>query len=118
MITGIVTEDGVPLIHISVGDCLWPAAIDTGFNGWLELSDSCRDLVNPLFLGRVDSELASGVKIEEDAFSVELPFDGDSVESEVTFVESDAILIGTALIANHHLEIDFPARTVNLERLE
>ena len=49
MITGIVTEDGVPLIHISVGDRLWPAVIDTGFNGWLELPDSCRDAVTPCF---------------------------------------------------------------------
>ncbi len=118
MITGIVTEDGVPLIHVSVGDRLWPSVIDTGFNGWLELPDSCRDVVTPLFLGRIVSELAGGVKIEEDAFSLEFPFDGDSIESEVTFVESDAILIGTALLANHHLEIDFPAKTVNLDRVE
>lgn len=116
MITGIVTEDSVPLIHISVGDRLWPAVIDTGFNGWLELPDSCRDVVNPLFLGRIVSELAGGVKIEEDAFSVEFPFDGDFIESEVTFVDSDALLIGTALLANHHLEIDFPAKAVSLER--
>ncbi|TXT22312.1 MAG: hypothetical protein FD138_3531 [Planctomycetota bacterium] len=118
MITGIVTEDGVPLIHVSVGDRLWPAVIDTGFNGWLELPDSCRDAVNPLFLGRIVSELAGGVKIEEDAFSVEFPIDGDSIESEVTLVDSDALLIGTALLANHHLEIDFPTKSVRLERVD
>lgn len=118
MITGIVTEDGVPLIQVSVGDRQWPAVIDTGFNGWLELPDSCRDAVNPLFLGRIVSELAGGVKIEEDAFSVEFLFDGHFIESEVTFVDSDTLLIGTAILANHHLEIDFPAKTVSLERVD
>ena len=116
MITGIVTDDGVPLIRVSVGDREWPAIIDTGFNGGLELPETCRDAVDPKFLGRFVSELAGGRKIEEDAFGVEFSFDGIRVESEATFVDSETILIGTALLANHQLAIDFPAQTVKLER--
>ena len=116
MITGIVTDDGVPLIRVSIGGHEWPAIIDTGFNGGLELPESCRDVVEPQFLGRIVSVLAGGMKIEEDAFRVEFPFDGDGVESEATFVDSETILIGTALLANHLLAIDFPAKTVTLER--
>ena len=56
------------------------------------------------------------MKIEVDAFNVEFPFDGLSIESEVAFVESGTLLVGTALLANHHLEIDFPEETVSLKR--
>jgi len=116
MIAGIVTDDGVPLIRVSVGDREWPAVIDTGFNGGLELPEVCRDAVAPKFLGRIVSDLAGGMKIEEDAFSVEFPFDGISVEAEATFVDSDTILIGTALLASHQLAIDFPVQSVRPER--
>ena len=116
MITGVVTADGVPLIRVSVGGHEWPAIIDTGFNGGLELPEACRDAVEPQFLGRIVSVLAGGMKIEEDAYRVEFPFDGDAVESEATFVDSEAILIGTALLASHQLAIDFRAKTVALER--
>jgi predicted aspartyl protease len=116
MITGIVTDDGVPLIRVALGDREWPAIIDTGFNGGLELPEACRDAVEPQFLGRIVSVLAGGMKIEEDAFRVEFLFDGGAVESEATFVDSEAILIGTALLVNHQLTIDFPAKSATLER--
>jgi len=116
MIEGTVTDDGVPLIQLPIGDRECPAIIDTGFNGGLELPESCRDAVNPQFRGRMVSFLAGGIKIEEDAYQVKLLFDGIPTEAEATFVDSEAILIGTALLASHRLAIDFPAQTVKLER--
>ena len=117
MITGIVTEDGVPLIRVMVNHQEWPAIVDTGFNGGLELPAACRDSVKPEWLGRVVSVLAGGMKVEEDAYRVAVPFDGEVLETEATFVESDTILIGTRLLSNHRLEIDFPAGNLCLERI-
>jgi hypothetical protein len=37
LIRGQVDLDGVPRIHLKIGAGTWPAMIDTGFNGDLEL---------------------------------------------------------------------------------
>ena len=53
----------------------------------------------------------------EDAYLIDFPFDGLTVEAEATFVSGDEILIGTGMLAQHRLEIVFPARTVLIEKV-
>ena len=53
MITGTVTDDGIPMIMLPVAGQLWRGIIDTGFNGDLELPESLRSLVNARFIGRM-----------------------------------------------------------------
>ncbi len=72
--TGTVTDNGVPVIMLQVAGGTWPGIIDTGFNGDLELPDDLRVSVNPRFIGRVSSLLASGQHIDEDVYLVEFPF--------------------------------------------
>jgi hypothetical protein len=48
---------------------------------------------------------------------VEFPFDGEVLAAEATFVPDDSILIGTGLMSQYRLTIDFVAGTVLLERL-
>ncbi len=36
--TGFVTDNGVPLIRLHLGDRDWPAIVDTGFNGFLRVA--------------------------------------------------------------------------------
>ena len=43
MIRGTVTQDGEPTIYLQIGGKKWPAIIDTGFNGDLELPESLFD---------------------------------------------------------------------------
>jgi predicted aspartyl protease len=117
VITGGVSDDGVPVVTLPVADRDWPAVIDTGFNGDLELPETLRDSLDARFVGRVLSTLAGGAIVEESAYLVEFPFDGRMVEAEATFVEdSEEILVGTCLLREYRLEIDFPARTVKLQR--
>ena len=116
MIAGIVTEDGVPVIDVEVGGQHWQAIIDTGFNGELELPERLRWHANTQFVGRVVSILATNQQIEEDVFLVDFPFDGRTVRAEATFVDGDEILIGTHLLRDYRLRIDFPARTVAIEK--
>jgi clan AA aspartic protease len=116
LIDGIITDDGVPAIDVEVGSQHWQAVIDTGFNGELELPERLRSHVNAQFVGRVTSLLAANQRIEEDVFLVDFPFDGRTVRVQATFVEGDEILIGTRMLRDYRLRIDFPARTVAIEK--
>ena len=116
MIRGIVTAAGVPTIILSIAGSDWSATIDTGFNGDLELPEALRAFLNARYLGRVTSALAGGQKVEEDVFVVDFPFDGAVIQAETTFVTGTQVLIGTHLLRQYNLRIDFVARTVELER--
>lgn len=48
---------------------------------------------------------------------MELSFDGEVLAAEATFVADDSILIGTGLMAQYRLTVDFVAGTVLPERL-
>ena len=117
MIQGTVTEDGVPMVSLLVAGRTWSATVDTGFNGDLELPDALRPFVNPRFLAPTEWLLAGGQRIVEDTYEVEFPFDGATLAVEATFVADDSILIGTGLMAQYRLTVDFVAGTVLLEHL-
>jgi predicted aspartyl protease len=116
VIQGSVSGDGIPIVHLVIAGRDWPATIDTGFNGDLELPEALRSSVNPRFLVRASFFLAAGQSVEEDVYLIDFPFDGLMVEAQTTFVPDVDILIGTHLLRRHRLEIDFPAATVHLER--
>ena len=116
MITGHVSDQGLPVIALEVAGQTWSAIIDTGFNGDLELPDALRGRVNDRPVGRLRSALAGGRMVEEDAYSVDFPFDGRSHQVMATFVPDPQILIGTNLLRQHHLQIRFVSRTVSLKR--
>jgi hypothetical protein len=116
VIQGEVSSKGVPTISIPIAGSDWPATVDTGFNGDLELPEALRGLVNPRYEGRVASALAGGQIVREDAFRVDFPFDGLLVEATATFVPAGNILIGTKLLKDHRLLIRFVQKTVELER--
>ncbi len=116
MILGTVSADGVPTITLSIAGQDWPAIIDSGFNGDLELPDRLRTALNAQHVGRVMSALAGGQIIEEDVYLVEFLFDGQVIQAEATFAPSSQILIGTHLLRAYCLQIDFVRKTVRLER--
>ena len=116
MIEGVVTRAGVPEIELTVGGREWLATIDTGFNGGMELPDKLREELDLVFIGRDRTVLASGITIDEDYYQLSFLFDGKMHDIEVTFADVDRLLIGTALMKSHHLDIDFPNKTVRLER--
>ena len=117
MLTGTVTDDGVPQILLAVAGQAWSAIIDTGFNGELELPDHLRQAVNARFIGHIHVALGGGQHIEEELYLVDFPFDGESLLAEATFVPGQELLLGTHLLRRYRLTIDFPAQTVQLERV-
>jgi clan AA aspartic protease len=116
LIAGIVAENGVPAINIEFGGRSWLAIIDTGFNGELELPARLEGQLNAEFVGRLTSLLAANQRIEEDVYLVDFPFDGNTVRAEATFVDGEEILIGTGMLREYRLEIEFPARILSLAR--
>ena len=87
-----------------------------GFQRRLELPEQLRTRVDAEFIGRVTSLLAANQEIRENAFLVDFPFDGRTLRVQATFVDSDEILIGTRILMGYRLTIDFPARTVFIEK--
>ena len=116
MIAGSVSDDGVPVITLEVAGRDWPAIIDTGFNGDLELPEGLRGKLNDQPAGRLRSALAGGQIIEEDAYSVDFPFDDHNLQAIATFVPDAQILIGTNLLRDYYLQIRFASKTLRLER--
>jgi len=51
-------------------------------------------------------------------FLVDFPFDDRIVRAQATFAGSDTILIGTGMLRDYRLHIDFPARIVAIEKME
>lgn len=116
MITGTVSDDGLPVITLKAAGEEWPAVIDTGFNGDLELPEGLRGKLNDQPAGRLRSALAGGQIIEEDAYSVEFPFDDQMIQAIATFVPDSQILIGTNLLRDYCLQIRFAGKMLRLER--
>jgi predicted aspartyl protease len=117
LIVGTVSDDDAPVVTLELADRDWPAIVDTGFNGDFELPDELRPLLPHEYMGKTISILAAGQRVEEGAYYVEVPFDGELVSAEVTFVPGSQILIGTRLPRHHRLEVNFPGRTVTIERV-
>ena len=82
MILGVVSVQGLPTIILPIAGRDWPATIDTGFNGDLELPDALRDPLNAQFVGRATAFLAGGQTVEEDLYLVGFPFDGRIVQQK------------------------------------
>ena len=118
MIQGFVSPQGVPTILLPIANQEWPAVIDTGFNGDLELPAALRASVNIVeHIGPIRFALAGGQAIEEDVYLVVFPFDGEVIEAEATFVATNQILLGTRLLRDYRLEVNFVTRVVALERV-
>ena len=117
MIAGFVDRAGIPFIPLRVGGQEILGIVDSGFNGDLELPRSIRQSLSARYCGRVKSRLAGGQSLTEHCYLVEMEFDGTELEVEVTFADSESALIGTRLMQEHLLQIDFVRRSVALTRV-
>ena len=114
MIEGVVSDDGTPMLTLNLAGRDCPMVVDTGFNGCLELPEQFRELLPKVSMGPVRSELAAGIEVEEESFMIRVHFDGRHVMAQVTFAPVIEGLLGTELLFEHRLEIDFPKATVRL----
>lgn len=94
-----------------------PAIVDTGYNGEVILPESKIQEMGFEFLGTIDGELANGQIVEIELFKGRLKWFDKVQEVAVGASQSDDTLLGTLLLANSELNIDFKQGQVKIERL-
>lgn len=118
MITGIVNENDEPAVSISLilkgKPSDFVAVIDTGFNGYLSVSQKLVNKSSWYFLGYEEYEIATGEKVTQKVYLGEIIFDGKKTNSYILTSKSEDILIGTKLLKNKILTIDFRLRKLRI----
>jgi predicted aspartyl protease len=113
-----VNEYGHPVVGITVvgsrGSATAEAILDTGFDG-----DVCLPTQVAIQLGLELAatqliELADGTRKRELVFAGEGVFEDELRKVEIILTEAQDTLIGSRLLADKILEIDFPKRTVEI----
>src|SRR5215467_13892656 len=120
MITGIILDNGTPVIELKVRGSQQEIAVegilDTGFTGFLCLPIF---LAVPLGLALTDtitSELADGTMVDDElVFAGQAEWDRDLMDIAITLTRSEDTLIGTAFLTGYRLVLDYSARTVSIE---
>ena len=111
-------SDGKPKIELTVigldDKIKVPALVDTGFDGALMLSLPAALQIGLRLSNMVQVELADGSIKKEFVFEAKAVLDGETVPVDVLLTSSDENLIGTALLQNQSLMIDFKNRLINL----
>lgn len=114
---GEVDLRGTPILRLSLGGQHWVAVLDTGFDGFVLLPDSLRDVFPGRFRGETEVTLGGGQVVREDLFMIDFPFDGQLLAVDASFAPIEEILIGTGLLQDYRLEINFVTRSVVLEKV-
>lgn len=119
MIRGYVNKYYEPVVKISLKlkkkTTDFNTVIDTGFNGYLSAPASLIKKTEWLYLGTEEYELASGEFITTNVFLGEVYFDGKYLKVYVLASESNDILIGTKLLKNKFLGINFKNNIVEIQ---
>ena len=93
------------------------AMIDTGYNGEVVLSEDKIRSLGLEFLGTIDTELADGEIVEMDLFKGWIKWFDRILEVAVGSSRSEDTLLGTLVLADCHLDINFKEGWVTIERL-
>lgn len=83
------------------------AVVDTGFSEYLCLARRHRNRMRLNYVGEECFELADGSEVQEPVYQGEVTFDGVRQPVLVTITRSDDTLIGTALLRDKRLTINF-----------
>ena len=110
--------DGKPKIELTVigldDRIKIPALIDTGFDGALMLSLPAALQIGLRLSNMVQVELADGSIKQEFVFEAKVLLDGETIPVDVLLTSSDENLVGTALLQNQSLRIDFKSQVITL----
>ena len=90
------------------------AWIDTAFNGSLVIPESKVNELRLVQESSAEAILADGNKVQLETFACRIKWFGKLYETQVVTNESEYALLGTILLADHRLEIDYSAGTVSL----
>ncbi len=118
MIKGIVNENEEPIIELDLvlnsRHHNLKAVIDTGFNGYISVPQKLVNKSGWYFIGYEEYEIATGEKVRQKVYLGKIIF--DRIECDVYILTSKAqdILVGTKLLKNKVLKIDFKSKKVEI----
>lgn len=120
MIEGIVNNSDEPIIKLEIilsrnSSRKVNAVIDTGFNGYISIPTAFIEESDWDFLGTEEYELANGDIVGEKVYIGRIFFDGDELKVFSLTNRSSDILIGTKILKNKILKIDFRNSKVTIE---
>lgn len=118
MITGYVSDGLEVTVEIGLlGESTLmriPAIIDTGFSGYLALSERYIDDLEMSFKYVERYELADGSIIVKDVFHARIILGSEERDVYTIVTASTDTLIGAGLLRRHHVAIDYPQRIVQI----
>jgi clan AA aspartic protease len=116
LIVGFINEFEEPIIELALvlGDEAknLQAVIDTGFNGFLSVSIEYVNNSDWTFIGYEEYELASGEIVKAKTFLGDIIFDNKQMTTFILISQSKDILVGTRLLREKTLFIDFVDKKV------
>ncbi len=114
-------SDGKPKIELTVigldERIKVPTLVDTGFSGALMLSLPAALQIGLRLSNVVQVELADGSIKKEFVFEAKVIMDGEIIPVDVLLTSSEESLVGTALLQNRSLTIDFKRQILTLTPL-
>ncbi|MGQ9628238.1 MAG: hypothetical protein ACUVV0_15210 [Anaerolineae bacterium] len=115
---GYVDQNGQCWVEITVAgqwqEIAIKAILDTGFNGWVCLPTPIAVQLGLTLFGVQTLELADGTNKKQLTFIGEVIF-GDRQEwTEIILTESQEALVGTSMLLDRVLTIDFSEKTLEI----
>lgn len=118
MLQGIVNEYGEPIVPLKLvsGSELidTSAVIDMGFNGYLSISKNFLKRLDWYFIGYEEYELANGKRFKEEVYLGRIVFDNEKYDVFVVVTDSEDTLIGTKLLKEKILTINFSLNRIEI----
>ena len=112
-------SDGKPKIELTVmgldDNIQVPALVDTGFDGALMLSLPAALQIGLRLSNMVQVELADGSIKKEFVFEAKVVLNEETVPVDVLLTSSEENLVGTALLQNQTLVVDFKSQKITLD---
>ena len=119
MLKGFVNSRGEPIVRIALLSSTnlsrsYSAVIDTGFNGTLSLPEPLIQRLGWRWIGHELYEIATGDVVREKVFVGRVRWMRQLQEVDVVASHAKDILIGTRLLEDHRISIDFRKRHVRI----
>jgi len=121
MIIGFVNESDEPVVEVKLDlgkeKRAVNAVIDTGFNGYISVPKKLIDRSDWDFLGIEEYELASGELMRERVFLGRIEIGTEKLVAFILLSNSSDTLIGTKLLKNRVLTINFADKTLKIKEV-
>ncbi len=88
--------------------------IDTAFNGGLVIPRKCIETLGLIKESSAEATLADGKTVEFETYACYLDWFDRTYETQIVANDGEFPLVGTVLLENRWLEIDYEAKTVVL----